>query len=91
MIYLFNDGSVTYDESILTEDEKTQAWAVESLPEPEEREGYYATLKFDVDKKEIWYEYESIPKSPEQEIQDLKNRLDATEQALLQIMMEGMM
>ena len=35
----------------------------------------------------LWYEYHDVPKS---DMDILKERLDATEQALLQIMMEGL-
>lgn len=76
MIYLFSDGSIVYDESILTNEQKATGWAVNSLPEPEERDGFYSILKFDVDKKEIWYEYEPIPPTPEEQIKQLKDDLD---------------
>lgn len=75
MIYLFHDGTIVYDESILTEEEKQSAWAVENLPKAEEVAGKYSLMKFDVVKKEIWYEYYDLPITPEQRIQQLETEL----------------
>lgn len=90
MIYLFENpnknASVVYDESTLAEEEKRKGVAVEELPEPETPNGKVAILKVKKSTGEIWYEYEDAPTN---EIDDLKARLEATETALLNLILEG--
>lgn len=87
MIYLFKNPlgnvSIIFNGEDLTEEEKAQAWAVDSIPEPEKKTGKYAALNFNEEKEEIWYEYENIPKD------NLEERLEATETALLNLILEG--
>lgn len=60
MIYVFKGGSVVYDGSTLTEEQKARSVAVESLPIPEKIVGKTPVLKVDVEKQEVWYEYEDL-------------------------------
>ena len=83
MIYVFEGGSVVYDGSTLTEDEKLQAiFTLDNLPEPEQREGRVPILKVDEEKQEVYYEYVVVPPT-EQE------RLEALESALLDLIFQG--
>lgn len=51
---------------------------VESVPEPNVSEGQSASLFINPETKDMWYEYEVIPKTPEQlqaeEIENLKSQ-----------------
>jgi hypothetical protein len=47
MIYVFEGGSIVYDGDTITEEQKAQAVAVESLPEPQTPEGKYAQIRAD--------------------------------------------
>ena len=47
MIYVFEGGSIVYDESVLTEADKARAVAVEVLPEQEVIPGKIAVIKAD--------------------------------------------
>jgi len=71
MIYLFenddNNASVVYDETTLTNDQKANGIAIESLPIAETPEGKRAVLKCRKATEEVWYEYIDIPKDPEVE------------------------
>ena len=67
MIYVFKGGSVVYDGSTLTEEQKAEAVAVESLPEPQTPEGKYAQIRADKATETVYYEYIDIPKDPEVE------------------------
>ncbi len=64
MIYLFgteDQVSVIMNERFLTKEERAKATLVlETLPEPEEREGYYAVRYIDKDTKEFSYIYREI-------------------------------
>ncbi|OLS02874.1 hypothetical protein [Tissierella creatinophila] len=83
MIYLFenpeNYASIVYDETSLTEEHKAKGIAVVMLPEKDVLEGKMATLKCRKSTGEVWWEYEDIPKAPEeiqqQKIQELENAL----------------
>lgn len=77
MIYVFeNDGnnaSVVYDETTLTNDQKANGIAIESLPIAETPEGKQAILKCRKSTGEVWYEYVDIPvDNTEQRIADLE-------------------
>ncbi|WP_077369722.1 hypothetical protein [Anaerosalibacter sp. Marseille-P3206] len=71
MIYVFenpnNGASVVYDETTLTEKDKSKGIAIEQLPIKEEIEGKIAILKCRKSTNEVWYEYEDIPESVEDE------------------------
>ncbi len=64
MIYLFgteDQVSVIMNERFLTEEQRAKATLVlETLPEPEERDGYYAVKYIDKDTKEFSYIYREI-------------------------------
>ena len=70
MIYVFDGGSVVYDGDTITEEQKSQAVAVESLPEPQTPEGKYAQIRADKTAGTVYYEYIDLPKDPE--IEQLK-------------------
>lgn len=55
---------------------------VEEIPEPEEKEGKNAILHCNPGTKELWYEYEDIPKTPEEEQQE---KIEAEVKELRQI------
>lgn len=64
MIYLFGIGeqvSVIMHERFLTKEQREKATLVlETLPEPEEREGYYAIRYIDPETKEFSYIYREV-------------------------------
>ena len=77
MIYVFendnNDASVVYDETTLTNGQKANGIAIESLPIAETPEGKQAVLKCKKSTGEVWYEYVDIPvDNTEQRITDLE-------------------
>ena len=84
MIYVFEGGNVVYDGSTITEEEKTKAVAVASLPEPEQIEGKIAVLKANKATNEVYYEYIDRPKEPE--IEQLKQQIADINIALANIM-----
>ncbi len=67
MIYVFEGGSVVYDGDTITEEQKAQAVAVESLPKPDTPEGKYAQIRADKATETVYYEYIDLPKDPEVE------------------------
>lgn len=81
MIYVFEGGSVVYDGSTITEEQKAQAVAVEVLPEPEVIEGKMAILKASKSEERVYYDYVDKPKEPE--IEELKYKL-AMQDAVLE-------
>lgn len=68
---------------------------VESVPEPEQTKEKSAILHCNPQTKELWYEYEDIPKTNEELLQEellqLKQRQEATDAAILQLLIEGRM
>lgn len=73
MIYVFEGGNVVYDGDTITEEQKAQAVAVESLPEPQTPEGKYAQIRADKATETVYYEYIDLPKDPlEVEVEQLK-------------------
>ena len=64
MIYLFgteDQVSVIMHERFLTKEQRAKATLVlETLPEPEERDGYYAVRYIDKDTNEFSYIYREI-------------------------------
>ncbi len=82
MIYLFendnSNASVVYDETTLTNDQKANGIAIESLPIAETPEGKQAVLKCNKSTGEVWYEYVDIPvDNTEQRIADLEAAIAA--------------
>lgn len=67
MIYVFPEGNVVYDGNTISDEQKAQAVAVESLPEPQTPEGKYAVIRADKATETVYYEYKDIPKDPEVE------------------------
>lgn len=91
MIYLFenpdNNASIIYQGSTLTNEQKQRAVAIEQLPVAEKQNGKIAILKVSKSENRVWYAYQDdLTKS---DITLLKERVDATEQALLQLLLEG--
>lgn len=77
MIYVFenpdNLASIVYDETTLTNGQKANGIAIESLPIAETPEGKQAVLKCRKSTGEVWYEYVDIPvDNTEQRIADLE-------------------
>lgn len=62
---------------------------VKSIPEEEVVQGKQALLYCNPKTEEIWYEYIDAPKDVREEFEELKNRTQATEDALLALMMMG--
>lgn len=62
MMYVFEGGSIVYNGSTLTEDEKLQAVEVVSLPVPEVIEGKVPELRADLENQTVFYEYVDEPK-----------------------------
>lgn len=67
MIYVFPEGNVVYDGNTISEEQKAQAVAVESLPKPDTPEGKYAQIRADKATETVYYEYIDLPKDPEVE------------------------
>ena len=65
MIYVFEGGNVVYDGNTISDEQKAQAVAVESLPELQTPEGKYAVIKADKTAGTVYYEYIDLPKDPE--------------------------
>lgn len=59
-IYLFegqNGASIIYNPVGLSSDDLDRAVIVDTLPEPEEREGFYSQIFCRKETEEVWYEY----------------------------------
>ena len=80
MVYIFEGGSIVYDGSTLTDEEKSRAiFTLDNLPEPEQRKGKVPILKVDEEKQEVYYEYVVVPPTE-------RERLEALESAMLDIL-----
>lgn len=66
----------------LTEEEKSKGVLVESIPEPEKRKGYVPKPYINPETKEFWWEYEKTEEG------ELRDRLEATEEALLELLLK---
>jgi hypothetical protein len=69
MIYLFGKAdqvSVVYDGSTLTEQDKINGIAVETLPPKEDKDGFNAVLNLDKDNKPFWTYKEIVKDDLEQ-------------------------
>lgn len=66
---------------------------VESIPEPDKIEGKSSALYINPESKELWYEYEDIPKTQEDKLSEKVNQLDAqlqiTQEAIDFLIMRG--
>lgn len=51
---------------------KQEGVLIESIPKPEITEGKTATLFVNPETKEVWYEYEDLPLTPKDELNQLK-------------------
>jgi len=67
---------IAYDTTGWTEEDLRGGIVVDSIPEPENN-GKIATLHINKDTKEMWYEYEEVPLTPEQIMQNLQNEIAA--------------
>ena len=57
MIYVFEAGSIVYDESVLSKEDKERAVGVEALPVQETPVGKTAVIKADKKTNKVWWEY----------------------------------
>lgn len=73
MIYVFEGGSVVYNGSTLTEEQKASAVAVDELPEPDKIEGKVPVLRANLKTQEVYYEYVDEPKNDE--VEELKDHI----------------
>lgn len=83
MIYVFESGSIVYDESVLTEADKARAVAVEELPPKETPAGKTAVIKADKATNAVWWEYVDLPQSLE--LQKLEAQIQGLQQALAEV------
>ncbi|WP_017435149.1 hypothetical protein [Saccharococcus caldoxylosilyticus] len=65
-------------------------YLVESIPEPEAIPGKIPVLKFDKINERFYYEYIDRPLTPEEEVQQLKERITLMQQALDDLILGGM-
>lgn len=95
MIYVFEGGSIVFDGSTISEEQKSQAVAIESLPIAKKVDGKIAIIKADKSTESVWYEYEDVPKTEEElqkeEINTIKKDMnDAIMELTMLISMGGM-
>jgi hypothetical protein len=57
MLCVFENGAIVYDVSTLTEEEKSRAVVVSSLPEPEQVEGKIPLLRANKLEERVYYAY----------------------------------
>src|SRR5699024_6182997 len=55
---------------------------VDSIPEPQQIEGKSAVLHFNPETKDLWYEYEDKPKTPEELQQE---KIESLEQSIAEL------
>lgn len=74
MIYVFEGGSIVYDGSTISDEQKAKAVAVEQLPEkPEIPAGKMAIIRANKAEERVWWELVDKPKDPlEVEVEQLK-------------------
>lgn len=85
MIYVFEGGSIIYDGSTISEEQRNQAVAVEVLPVAEDREGKIAVLRASKAEGRVYYEY--IDKPQDSEIVQLKSELALQQAAIDDLIM----
>lgn len=62
MVYVFKGGSIIYDGSSLTKEQREQALAVlDEVPKAEHIDGKVPVLNFDESSKELFYTYQDAP------------------------------
>ena len=83
MIYVFEGGSIVYDESVLTEADKARAVAVEVLPEQEVIPGKIAVIKADKTTETVWWEYVDSPAAVE--FQELEAQIQGLQMAMAEM------
>ncbi len=83
MIYVFESGSIVYDESVLTEADKARAVAVEQLPEQETLPGKIALIKADKATNTVWWEYVDSPAAIE--FRELETQVQGLQMALAEL------
>ena len=83
MIYVFESGSIVYDESVLTEADKARAVAVEALPEQETPVGKIAVIKADKATNSVWQEYVDSPAAVE--FRELEVQIQGLQQAMAEL------
>lgn len=83
MIYVFESGSIVYDESVLTEADKARAVAVEKLPEQETPVGKIAVIKADKATNSVWWEYVDSPAAVE--FRELEVQIQGLQQAMAEL------
>jgi hypothetical protein len=83
MIYVFESGSIVYDESVLTEADKARAVAVEKLPEQETIPGKIAVIKADKATNKVWWEYVDSPAAVE--FRELETQIQGLQQAMAEL------
>lgn len=60
-MYIFEGGSIVYQEDSIDDETKARGVRVDSLPEPEVREGYYAQIRANLETQTLYYDYLEIP------------------------------
>ncbi len=83
MIYVFEGGSIVYDESVLTEADKARAVAVETLPEQEVIPGKIAVIKADKATETVWWEYVDSPAAVE--FRELEAQIQGMQMAMAEL------
>lgn len=83
---------IHYRPELLDEELKETGVFVEdfSIPNPEEQVGKASILYINPETKELWYEYVDRLLTPEEELQQLKDRLALMQQALDDLLLGGM-
>jgi hypothetical protein len=70
------------------EELEQEGFFVDSIPEPQEIEGKIPVLKFNG--TELYYEYVDRPLTPEEELEQLKERIEIMQQAMDELLLGGM-
>ncbi len=83
--YFNQDGTVTHGEKY-----KHLATHTVDMPVKEDREGYSARAKLNLDTLEGYWEYIKIPKSEEERLEELEQSQSDQDDLLMDIMLGGM-
>lgn len=83
MIYVFEGGSIVYDESVLSEADKARAVAVEALPEQETPVGKTARIRADKATEAVWWEYVDSPAAVE--FRELEAQIQGLQMAMAEL------
>lgn len=79
--------TTNYRPDKLSEEDLSRGFLVDSIPEPTEQEGKRPVLYCNPKTKELWYEYEDIPKTKEE---ILEEKVATIQQALDDLILGGM-